>query len=693
LIFLHSRYCSTMALLRNGLLLLLAVAAAASKVSPVEKVISLITGLRDEVADEGKSEASSYEKFACFCKDKTHKHSQSVKDNEDDINARSADITEMTANKKDDQTDLGKRKQDQETMSSDLDRHNTQCTQDKAAYNAELADLTKAVSSLGSAIKAMKQTGGGAGLTHDEALLQVQSSISAGSAVKRTSVAAQKYLTALSSASEPGYDYHSNDIVDLCKSLETDFKAQRKDLNDEWAKTDEACKSTRKSLKEEMASNKRSMNKLDARIERLAKNIAGARDALIQADADLKEDQLYLKDLTASCEQRANDYDQRSSMRNAELQSLETALNILSGDVKGRDEQVNERAALVQIKQAEATPVKAERAPAKAVLSFLQQRSLSTNELTLEAKKNAALSMLREEGRRIGSLAVSALAQRVAADPFKKVKGLIQKLIERLLTESQAEATKKGFCDTALASAELDRNNRFAQANDLSREVAGLEAKDDELSNEIEVLTKEIKTETADLKEATTDRATEKKDNLKTIATAKEGLDAVTDALQTLKSFYSQAAKAAFLQASPVDADTSGPGFAGNYQGKQGGMKAVFSLLEVIQSDFDRTIRTTEKEEAAAHRAFVELSQASESSISGKTTKKELDEQDLKTTKTDNKRKMNDMEDTVDLLDKALQELEELKPTCIDTGMSYKERVAKREEEIKALKSALTILA
>jgi len=273
------------------------------------------------------------------------------------------------------------------------------------------------------------------------------------------------------------------------------------------------------------------------------------------------------------------------------------------------------------------------------------------------------------------------------------VKGLIQKLIERLLTESQAEATKKGFCDTALASAELDRNNRFAQANDLSREVAGLEAKDDELANEIEVLTKEIKTETADLKEATTDRATEKKDNLKTIATAKEGLDAVTDALQTLKSFYSQAAKAVFLQASPVDADTSGPGFAGNYQGKQGGMKAVFSLLEVIQSDFDRTIRTTEKEEAAAHRAFVELNQASESSISGKTTKKELDEQDLKTTKTDNKRKMNDMEDTVDLLDKALQELEELKPTCIDTGMSYKERVAKREEEIKALKSALTILA
>jgi len=302
--------------------------------------------------------------------------------------------------------------------------------------------------------------------------------------------------------------------------------------------------------------------------------------------------------------------------------------------------------------------------------------------------------MLRDEGRRIGSLAVSALAQRVAGDPFKKVKGLIQKLIERLLTESQAEATKKGFCDEALGSAKLERDNRFDQANALSRDIKALEAKEDELNAEIDELKKDVTSETKSLKEAKEDRENESRDNLKAISTAKDGLEAVTDALQTLKSFYSSAAKAAaFIQASPLDEDTAGAGFKGNYKGKQGGMKAVFSLLEVIQSDFDRTIRTTEKEEANAHRSFVEFSQTSQSSIAGKSTKKELDDQDLKTTETDIKRKMNDLEDTTDLLDKALQELEELKPTCVDTGMSYKERVAKREEEIKALESALTILA
>merc|ERR1719235_2355736 len=122
-------------------------------------------------------------------------------------------------------------------------------------------------------------------------------------------------------------------------------------------------------------------------------------------------------------------------------------------------------------------------------------------------------------------------------------------------------------------------------------------------------------------------------------------------------------------------------------------MKAVFSLLEVLASDFDRTLRKTEEAEHQAHRDFVDYEQTAKASIAGKTTKKELDEADHKTTLTDIETGMDDMQTAVDLLDAALQTLEELKPTCIDTGMSYAERVAKREDEIEALKKALVILA
>merc|ERR1719265_1862034 len=44
------------------------------------------------------------------------------------------------------------------------------------------------------------------------------------------------------------------------------------------------------------------------------------------------------------------------------------------------------------------------------------------------------------------------------------------------------------------------------------------------------------------------------------------------------------------------------------------------------------------------------------------------------------------------LLDKAIQELLELQPACIQTGMSYEEKVAKREQEQQTLQQALCIL-
>jgi len=39
-----------------------------------------------------------------------------------------------------------------------------------------------------------------------------------------------------------------------------------------------------------------------------------------------------------------------------------------------------------------------------------------------------------------------------------------------------------------------------------------------------------------------------------------------------------------------------------------------------------------------------------------------------------------------------LQYFDKLKPSCVDAGVSYEDRVARREEEIESLKQALEIL-
>merc|ERR1719428_2433225 len=112
-------------------------------------------------------------------------------------------------------------------------------------------------------------------------------------------------------------------------------------------------------------------------------------------------------------------------------------------------------------------------------------------------------------------------------------------------------------------------------------------------------------------------------------------------------------------------------------------------MLEVIKSDFERSVKQTSEADAAAHKAFVLFDRQSKGSISTKETAKSQAEGDLKTTKMTILDKMQDLKDSQSILDDALKAYEELVPQCIDTGMSYEERVAAREKEIKALKKAL----
>jgi len=331
---------------------------------------------------------------------------------------------------------------------------------------------------------------------------------------------------------------------------------------------------------------------------------------------------------------------------------------------------------------------------AKAAPSFLQRVSVHNSQEAAEAlAKEQAVATIMQEGARLKSPILSAMAMQVAADPFKKVKNLIQGLIERLIREAAGEATKKGFCDTEMGKATKDRDFRWSRVKKLTANIQVLQAKEDSLTEEISSLGKSLVILEHAVKESVKMRKEEKSDNAKSLETARGGLEAVNEALMILRSFYREAAKAAsFLQASPVDEDTTGAGFSGSYKGNQQGSNAVLSLLQTIASDFERTVRSTEASEKEAAEQYVKFQRANKADIGGKTTKKELDEQDLKTTKNKLAVDRADMKTNMDLVDDAVKTLMELRPTCVDTGMSYKERISKREEEVKALKKAVCIL-
>jgi hypothetical protein len=673
---------------------LLGAFAHSHTVTPIDKVITLIEDIQKEVETDAKDEAAAYDKFACFCKDTTLAKSKSVKDGEQNINKLSATIEDKTASKEGAETELSERKTRQEQLKTELQQTKNRCAKEKAVYEAAAADLNKAIADLKNAIKALEDSKPAdflqmkANLRKTFAMAEAMNLLQT---PKHKKVAAFIQTSAGVDPADPEYQFHSDDIIEVCQNLLKEYTENKDDLDAEWGKTSKACKEKIAALTLDIEKNAEAMKALEKRIAKLKEEIAQAREDLVEAKGQMEDDALYLKDLTKRCEDRSHDYDQRSAMRADELQALEEALGVLGGTVKTTADEVNVRALVQTGAQAPKTNLRVGKSMQKAI-SFLQGSSMSSAE---EISKEKALTVLREEGKRLHSLTLLSLVEHAAADPFAKVKVLIQRLIERLLTEAKNEATKKGFCDTELGKAENDRDFRYEEANDLSAELAALEAKRFELKFTRERLKREIDQEDKALKQSTKDRKDDKELNQETIRTAKEGLAACKEALAILNKFYKQAAKAKsldFLQASPVDEDTEGAGFKGNYAGKQSGMKAVFALLETIVSDFSRTLAVTAEEEHVAHRDFVNFDQTSKASIAGKTTGRELDGQDLETVEATIETKMADFQTSVNLLDAALQEIEELKPTCIDTGMSYSERVKKRDEEIAALKKAKEIL-
>merc|ERR1719198_2300167 len=112
-------------------------------------------------------------------------------------------------------------------------------------------------------------------------------------------------------------------------------------------------------------------------------------------------------------------------------------------------------------------------------------------------------------------------------------------------------------------------------------------------------------------------------------------------------------------------------------------------MLDVIISDFERTVKVTTANEKDALREFTEFEKTTKTSITSKTRSKEQDEASLKSTTIMITEDMDFLEKHVKMLDDVLREIEDLKPACIDTGMSYEERVQKRRDEIEALGEAL----
>jgi len=210
-----------------------------------------------------------------------------------------------------------------------------------------------------------------------------------------------------------------------------------------------------------------------------------------------------------------------------------------------------------------------------------------------------------------------------------------------------------------------------------------------------------LQAEIKELKEALEEeeimREKEKAANTANIAEARDGDNAIKEAMKILDRFYKTAAKEtvalSLAQQNPSEEAPDAGFTAGEaYTAAQDESVGVLGMMKVIQSDFQRTVEETleaENKAAEDHDAFLT---ATGKTIAEASTAQEQTESYIDTTDGKLVTASEGLTAQTNILGNSIKELLDLKPVCTDTGMSYAERVANREEEIAALKKAYCIL-
>jgi len=638
-----------------------AASSSKSEVTPVQKVIQLMEGMLEKGKKEKHDEQVQFAAYKQFCDDTSVEKKRAIAEANERIEVLKADIQKYTADAARLTKEIAELDEDISIWNGDIKAATNVREIEKADYDATHKDYSESVDALQRAIAVLKKQ------SHDRkqaSLLQLKElSLIPAEAKKTIDVFLQQDPEglAVSAPEANAYEFQSSGVIEMLEKLLDKFIDERTTLEKEEMNSKHAYDMLMQDLNAQIA---QATQDRDEKAETKANKLQAKADA----EGDLKDttttrdaDVKYLADLTATCEQKASDFESRQQLRADEIVAIEKAIEIISsGAVSGNAD--------------------------KHLPSMLQQTSLAQlrSDLNVQAQSRVA-KFLQSRAKQLNSRVLSAIAVRASDDPFKKVKKMIKDLIVRLMEEANEEAEHKGWCDTELSTNEQTRKEKTEAVETLHAEIDQLEASIAKLTEDISDLTKAVAELDAAMAKATKLRQEEKAKNTETISDAEEAQTAVAQALTVLKEFYAKAAEAtAFVQQPEI--------FDAPYKGMQSENGGVVGMLEVIESDFARLESDTKAAEATAQKEYDEFMTDSKvdkseksTDIEHKTAKKQDESQALTT-------KKEDLEGTQKELDAALAYFDKLKPSCVDSGVSYEDRVARRKEEIESLQEALKIL-
>mmetsp|Transcript_61557 Transcript_61557/g.173891 ORF Transcript_61557/g.173891 Transcript_61557/m.173891 type:complete len:686 (+) Transcript_61557:94-2151(+) len=656
--------------------------SARSAVTPVQKVVQLMEGMMAKGKEEKHDEQVQFAAYKQFCDDNIAEKQRAIKEANEKLEVLSADIELHTTDAAKMQKEIAEHEEDITVWAGDQKAATKVREIEKADYDTMHADYSESIDALERAVDVLKQQ------DYDrkqdpESLMQVASLKGLDLIPESTKRMVDAFLQdepeglAVRAPEADAYEAKSGGVVKMLEDLLDKFVAERTTLEKEEMNAKHAYEMLMQDLAAQVT---QATADKDEKSEAKAK----AMQSKATAEGDFKDtvatrdaDEAYLGDLSATCEQKASDFESRQALRAEELEAINKAIEIISGSaVKGNAETY--LPSLAQRSKGRAT----------ALVSVFMGRSQ-------RGAQARVVEYLQKRSHELSSPILLSLATRVSSDPFERVKKMIKDLIVRLMEEANEEAEHKGWCDTELSTNEQTRKEKTEAVETLHAEIDQLEASISKLTEDISVLSQAVADLDAAMAKATELRQEEKATNEQTIKDSQEAQTAVSQAVTVLKEFYAQAAESqAFLQGRHAGSRKQEPAVFSDtpYQGMSAEKGGVIGMLEVIQSDFARLESSTSAGEATSQRDYDR--QMTDNAVMKAQLGKDIEHKDAM--KQQGQQALVDLNNDLSSAEKELNAanayFEKLKPSCVDAGMSFQERAQRRQEEIESLQEAMRIL-
>lgn len=654
-----------------------AASSAEQKGAAVQKVIQLLDNMVDQGKAEMQDEQVKFARFSSFCKNTEKNTNAAIAKATEQVGELQAEIQQLDARI----ADLGREISGHSEKIDQWTAEKEQADADREKEHKEFLEAQKeilgSVDATESMINELKKT---ATVEQGALLLQLRSQKSMPASARRAVEAflandpedAQEFMQ--EQEGTPGeahaYTSHSGGTIDSLNAVLDKFRREKAALEKDEMMVQGNYEMVVMDLKGQIKGALKQKTGKEQRSQEKAERMEAAKGELGDTEADLAENEAYLAELQSECKMKHDNFADRQKLRAEEIEAIHKAIDILKEPdmtVDGetaRDKKyglVQHTVSLVQLRSTAGHPQKAQ------IVAFLESRAAQLH-----------------------SPALAQLVERARGDVFGKVKKMIKDMLYKLVEEAQEEAEHKAWCDTELGTNKQTRDTKTQAVQQLNSEIEELETHIDKTGTEIGDLTALVQELEEAMAKATADREEEKTKNMVTIQEAKEAQVAVQKATKVLREFYEKAGKAtALVQHRDIGAPET---FDEPYTGMSAS-GGVVGLLEVIFSDFKKLETETSVKEKSAEKEHSKFIAESKKDARVNRKKIEHENRHLSESKSKLQRRNEELASTNEELEAADKYYEKLRPSCVDEGVSYEERVSKRQAEIDSLKQALQLLS